>query len=281
MCHHCVIDSVKERMLSRRDLFKVGATGAAAVAATTAGFQATPAVAGGHGAKTAIGEVIDMTHTLSPEFPTFFGVPGISSEQKFNFKEHGFNLFELTLNEHTATHIDAPLHFSADGKAVDEIEPSELVVPLAVINIKEKAAANRDAQVTPDDIKAWISKNGPLPEKCCVAMNSGWSTKTGSAGDYVGNDDKNVKHFPGFHIEATKMLLEESSAVAMAVDTLSLDHGPSADFATHYAWLPAGKYGIENMANLDGAPEAGATIIVGAPKHKGGSGGPARIFVAI
>ena len=77
------------------------------------------------------------------------------------------------------------------------------------------------------------------------------------------------------------MLLEESSAVAMAVDTLSLDHGPSQDFATHYAWLPAGRYGIENLANLDALPENGATIIVGAPKTKGGTGGPARIFAAI
>ncbi len=281
MCHHCVIDSVKERMLSRRDLFKVGASGAAAVAATAAGISTTPAVAGGHGAKTAIGEIIDMSHTTSPEFPTYFGVPGISMDQKFNFKEHGFNLFELTLNEHTGTHIDAPLHFSADGKSVDEIEANDLVVPLAVIDIQEKADKNADAQVTPDDLKAWISKNGPLPERCCVAMNSGWGGKTGDEAAYTGRDAEKKLHFPGFHVEATKMLLEESSAAAMAVDTLSLDHGPSADFATHYAWLPAGRYGIENLAGLDQVPASGATIIVGAPKTKGGTGGPARIFVAI
>jgi hypothetical protein len=38
MCHHCVIDSVKERMLSRRDLFRGAAAvaGAAAIATTIA-----------------------------------------------------------------------------------------------------------------------------------------------------------------------------------------------------------------------------------------------------
>ncbi len=281
MCDLCVIESVKQRMLSRRDLFKAGAVGLAAVATTAAGLPTQPAYAGGHGAKTKLGEVIDMTHTLSPEFPTFFGVPGISSEQKFNFKEHGFNLLNLSLNEHTATHIDAPLHFSADGKSVDEIPVSDLVVPLAVINIKEKAAASADAQVTPDDLKAWISKNGPLPERCCVAMNSGWSAHSGDAAKYVGNDGDNVKHFPGFHIETTKMLLEESSAVAIASDTLSLDYGKSSKFSTHYAWLPTGRYGIENIAGLDAVPENGATLVVGAPKHKGGTGGPARIFAMI
>ena len=50
------------------------------------------------------------------------------------------------------------------------------------------------------------------------------------------------------------------------------------DFAAHLTFLPAGKYGLELMANLDDVPPAGATLIVGAPKHQGGSGGPARVF---
>ena len=84
-------------------------------------------------------------------------------------------------------------------------------------------------------------------------------------------------HFPGFHLEAARMLLE-TGAAAIAVDTLSLDHGPSADFAVHYEWLPAGRYGIECVAGLADMPPAGATLIVGAPKHEGGSGGPARLI---
>ncbi len=281
MCHHCVIQSVKDRMISRRNLLTAGGVGAAAALAGSVGLTPGSAEAGGHGAKTGIGEIIDMTHTLSPEFPTFGGPPGIAYDQVNNMKEHGYNLFNLSINEHTATHIDAPLHFSADGKSVDEIEVADLVVPLVVINIKMRAADDVDTQVTPDDIKAWTDKHGPLPERCCVAMNSGWSAKAGNEADFTGRDAEKKLHFPGFHIETTRMLLEESSAAAIAVDTLSLDHGPSQDFATHYAWLPAGRYGIENLANLDAVPEAGATIVVGAPKTKGGTGGPARIFAAI
>ncbi|MEM9638831.1 MAG: cyclase family protein [Pseudomonadota bacterium] len=273
MCDICVINSVKERMLSRRDFFKSSAAVGAA-AAVGAVASAPAAMAAGHGG------VVDMTHKLSPEFPTFFGVPGISMEQQFNFAEHGFNLMNLSINEHTATHIDAPLHFSADGASVDEIPVSDLVVPLCVIDIAAKAAEDADAQVTPDDLKAWISANGDIPDKACIAMHSGWAGKTDSPA-YVGNDADGVKHFPGFHIEATQMLVEESTATAMAVDTLSLDHGPSADFATHYAWLPTGRYGIENLAGLDQVPATGATLVVGAPNHVGGTGGPARIFAMV
>ena len=74
------------------------------------------------------------------------------------------------------------------------------------------------------------------------------------------------------------MLMEQTGAMSIAVDTLSLDHGISGDFATHYAWLPTGRFGIECVANLDKLPPAGATIVVGAPKHAGGTGGPARVF---
>ncbi|QJF50371.1 cyclase family protein [Roseobacter ponti] len=274
MCDICVINAVKDRMLSRRDFFRAtAATGAAAALGTVAAAPA--ALAAGHGG------IVDMTHKLSPDFPTFFGVPGISMEQQFSFAEHGFNLFNLAINEHTATHIDAPLHFSADGASVDEIPVSDLVVPLCKIDIAAKAAENADAQVTPDDLRAWISANGEFPDKACIAMYSGWGEKSASAQDYVGNDADGVKHFPGFHVEATQMLLEETTAAAMAVDTLSLDHGPSPDFATHYAWLPAGRYGIENLAGLADVPATGATLVVGAPNHVGGTGGPARIFAMV
>lgn len=225
------------------------------------------------------GSVIDMTHTLDADFPTYFGVPGLEMEQKFNFAEHSFNLFQLSLNEHTGTHIDAPLHFSADGKSVDEIPVENLIAPLCVIDIAARAANDADTQVTPDDVKAWIAANGEIPANACVAMHSGWAAHVKSD-KFRGFSDE-AQHYPGFHVEAAKMLIEETGATSIAVDTLSLDHGISADFATHYAWLPSGRFGIENLTNLDKVPAAGATLVVGAPKHRGGTGGPARIFAMV
>ena len=272
MCDACIIDSVKSRMLSRRSFFRAAAAGGAAVAAASSGAL-SPALA------QAPSKVTDLTHELYEEFPTFFGQQQFWREQKFNYKDHKFNLFELRVNEHTGTHLDAPLHFSEDGTSVAEIPVSDLVVPLAVIDIREKADASPDAQLTPDDIKAWIAANGDLPEKACVALNSGWGKHLGT--DKFRNADAEGKmHFPGFHVETIHQLLE-GSAKAIAVDTLSLDFGPSPDFAVHNTWLPAGRYGIEGIANLGKLPARGATIVVGAPKVRGGTGGPARIFAFV
>ena len=270
MCDVCVMNAVKDKMLSRRTFFKASAAGAVAAATTTS--LGTPAMADGHGS------VEDMTHTLHEDFPTYFGESQFSREQIFNYAEHSFNLQRLTINEHTGTHIDAPLHFTADGTSVDELPVSSLVAPLCVIDIAARAAEDADTQVTPDDIQAWVDTNGEIPDTACVAMHSGWASKVDTDG--FRNFDGEAQHYPGFHIEATQMLLE-TGAGSIAVDTLSLDHGISPDFATHYAWLPAGRFGIECLANLDRVPAAGATLVVGAPKHRGGTGGPARIFAMV
>lgn len=271
MCDICVLNAVKDKMLSRRSFIKGGTAGAVAAFATST--LGTPAMADGHST------VEDMTHTLHEDFPTYFGQSQFSREQLYNFAEHSFNLFQYTVNEHTGTHIDAPLHFSADGASVDEIPVSSLIAPLCVIDIAARAAEDADTTVTPDDLKAWISANGDIPDGACVAMYSGWASKVDTDG--FRNFDGEAQHFPGFHLEATQMLLENTKAASMAVDTLSLDHGISADFATHYAWLPTGRFGIECLANLDKVPAAGATLVIGAPKHRGGTGGPARIFAMI
>lgn len=280
MCDLCVISSVKQRMLdqspaegaTRRDFLKRAAIGATIAAGT--GVISTPSLAQG-----ATG-VEDLTHELHPDFPTYFGEPGFSMTQVYNFKDNGFNLFTYNVNEHTGTHIDAPLHFSADGQSVAEIPVQNLVVPLCIIDIASRAETDPDSQVTPEDIKAWIASNGDIPDKACVAMHSGW-------GQYVSDkkfrnaDAEGVQHYPGFHVDAIQFLLEETGAIGLAVDTLSLDHGMSPDFATHYAWLPTNRWGIENIANLDKLPGKGATLVVGAPKHRGGTGGPCRVFAMV
>ena len=133
--------------------------GGAAVAAVGATAMAPPALAAG------AAKVEDLTHELHEEFPTYVGKQTFFREELTRFDKDGFNTLELRLSEHTGTHMDAPLHFSADGASVAEIPVGDLVVPLCVVDIKAKAEASADAQVTPDDLKAWIAANGPIPAR--------------------------------------------------------------------------------------------------------------------
>lgn len=269
MCHACVMESVKQQMMSRRGLFAAAAaTGVAGLAASSA----RPVLA------QSSGKVVDLTHTFTPDFPTFSGEPGISMEKTVKFDESGYQLFRVTYDEHSGTHIDAPLHFSEDGMSVDELEPETLVCPLCIIDISARAAEDPNAMLIPEDIEAFVSANGDIPAGALVAMYSGWAEKVGDAS--FRNDADGNFTFPGFSRPATDMLAD-MGVVGIGVDTLSLDPGNSADFAVHYGWLPSGRYGIECLANLAQLPATGATIFVGAPKHGGGTGGPARVMAVI
>ncbi len=261
--------------LSRRGFFR---------GATAAGFAATalaaPAQAAPAAALRRFRSVVDLTHVMSPAFPTFFGVPGIELQKQFDFKKDGFNLNWWRIIEHAGTHLDAPLHFSENGATVEKIPAESLVAPLAVIDVRARAAQNPDYMVTRDDLAAYEKRHRKLPDNCCVAMLSGWAQHVGNAAKYTGTA-AGVFHFPGFAPEAAEWLIKDRKAVGLAVDTLSLDHGPSKDFRVHHLWLPSGRWGIENVANLDKVPAAGATLVVGVAKVKDATGGPARLMALV
>lgn len=256
--------------LSRRQIL---ATTAAVAAATVA----SPALA----APRPVKRVVDLTHTLSPDFPTFDGTPGIEMQKVFDLGKDGYNLFRWSLIEHSGTHLDAPIHFSASGMAVEQIAAGTLVVPLAVIDVADKAAKNPDYRLARSDLAAWERRYGRLPDNACVAMNSGWARHVADKAKYVGKDAAGTMHFPGVDPESAAWLLKERKVAGLAVDTLSLDHGASKDFKTHVLWLGAGRWGVENVANLDNVPAAGATLVVGLAKVKGATGAPARLFALV
>ena len=252
------------------------------VKGSVAGFAATAVVpTEGEAAPRKFKSVVDLTHTMSPDFPTFFGVPGIEMEKKFDFKTDGFNLYWWRIIEHAGTHLDAPIHFSEAGITAERIPAETLVAPLAVVDVAAKAARNPDYLLTRDDLAAWERKHGRLPDNCCVAMHSGWGAHVADAAKFLGKDAAGVLHFPGISGEAAEWLVKQRKVVGLAVDTLSLDHGPSKDFRAHLLWLPSGRWGLENVANLDKVPAAGATLVVGLAKVKDATGGPARLMALI
>jgi len=218
---------------------------------------------------------------MSPEFPTFFGVPGIEIQKQYDFKKDGFNLNWWRLIEHAGTHLDAPIHFSEDGATAYTIVAGELVVPLAVIDVRKQAEKDADYLMGIEDVLTWEKRFKKLPNSCCVAMLSGWSAKVGDAAKYTGKDASGTFHFPGVAPELAEWLLKERNVLGLAVDTLSLDNGPSKDFKTHKTWLPAGRWGLENVANLEKLSPSEAILVVGLPKVKGSTGGPVRLIALI
>jgi kynurenine formamidase len=277
MCSPSVIESALAGV-SRREA--LGLAAGVFAGALTFPSRGAAAERRGEGRTIAADNVLDLTHPLSPAFPiwpspTTFPIKVTNTA---TVAKDGYYANKWELVEHHGTHLDAPAHFAPQGGTAERLEPSSLIVPAAVIDLREKAGKNADAVVTIDDLKAWEKAHGRLPKNCGVFLNSGWDAKAGDAGAFLGQDGSKTLHFPGFSKEACEWLLKEREVAGLAVDTLSLDFGAAADFAVHKLWLGAGKWGLECVANLSKLPPAGATVFVGAPKVLGASGGPARVL---
>jgi kynurenine formamidase len=174
--------------------------------------------------------------------------------------------------------MDAPGHFVANGPTADKLPAERFFAPLAVLSIADRAAKDADALLTVDDVLAWEKRHGRLPAGAFIAMHSGWDARVANAERFLNKDSKGTMHAPGFSEDVARFLVKERDIVGAGVDTLSLDVASAPKFVAHLALLGAGKYGVELLASLGTVPRAGATIIVGAPKHEGASGGPARVY---
>lgn len=279
MCVPGCQETVRQRLLNRRHFFKVAGGAAAAMGMAACAPLPVPVAMPSSPSAMQFSQVLDLTHTLTPDFPTFSGMPQLEMEVVYTFAEHGYNLNIWHLDEHTGTHMDAPIHFSPDQASADQIPVANLVVPLVVVDIRARAETDPDTQLTPDDLMNFEAQYGPIPEGACVAMNSGWDQFVNTE-KFRNADADGVMHFPGFHPEAAALLLERN-VNAIAVDTLSLDYGASTDFSTHYSWLPANRWGMECVANLSQLPPTGAIMVAGGPKIAGATGGPSRVIALL
>ena len=148
------------------------------------------------------------------------------------------------------------------------------------IDVSAKVALDADYRITVDDLRAFENAHGPIPTGAVVLAYTGWSKFWDTPARYQNQDVMSRLHFPGFSAEAAQWLVDERQARGLGLDTLSVDHGLSRDFAVHHVLGKAGRYGLENLANLDKLPPRDFYLFVAPIKIESGSGGPTRVFAA-
>lgn len=247
------------------------------------------AVALGSGAA----RIVDLTHTLDPDFPVIVLPPEFGQCARFRMEEvsaydhrgPAWKWHNLTLNEHTGTHFDAPIHW-VSGKdvpngAVDEIDPGVFVGPVVVIDCSEGAAKDDDFELTPEIIEAWEAEHGEIPADSWVLMRTDWSKRSGAA--YL-NMAEDGPHSPGPSPAAIELLLKRDIR-GFGTETVGTDAGQGAHYVppypAHYLLHGAGKFGLQCLRNLDQLPPTGALLIAPPLKIKGGTGSPLRVLAMV
>lgn len=187
--------------------------------------------------------------------------------------------------EHGGTHIDAPVHFGEGRRTTDMIPLTSLIAPAEVIDVRRHADSSADYRITPQDIIAWETTHGRIPEGTIVLIRTGWGKRWPDRARYLGTTKTGQAgvaelHFPGLSIVSAR-LLAKRHVRAVGIDTPSLDYGQSKDFMAHRTLFGMNIPGFENVANLDQLPDTGAFVVALPMKIKGGSGSPLRIVALL
>ena len=229
-------------------------------------------------------KLVDLTYPFDAQTIYWPTEKPFALESIFNGKtEQGYYYAanKFCAPEHGGTHMDAPVHFAEGKRSVDQVPLSSLIGPAVVVDVREQAARDRDYRLAVADLKTWEKAHGRIPDGAIVVLYSGWGKRWGDKKAYLGSDvlgDVANLHFPGFSAEAARWLVGQRQIDAIAVDTPSIDHGPSKDFPVHRIINGADLPAFENVANVDRLPAKGATLIALPMKIGGGSGAPARVI---
>jgi kynurenine formamidase len=239
--------------------------------------------------------VVDLTHTLSPEFPPIVLPPEFSQSapvrieelSRYDARGPAWYWNNLSFGEHTGTHFDAPAHWvtgrDLPANTTDTIDPSRFVAGACVIDCVAEAEADADYLLGVQKIAAFEAAHGRIPARSWVLMRTDWSKRTDPVA--FQNMDATGQHTPGPDAEAVRFLIEERDVIGFGTETIGTDAGQAAHFAPpypcHAMMHGAGRYGLQCLANLDLLPPTGAVLVAAPLKVRQGSGSPLRVLALV
>jgi kynurenine formamidase len=229
-----------------------------------------------------------LSHLNDPrKTPGFPGDPAFTTSVAFTVPRDGYYLQYVKEGEHTGTHWGAPCHFHVGAACAGELDPSDLILPAVVVDIRQSVRRDVDYQATIADMKAWESTYGPMPKGAAVILYTGCSRwwadghTPGSRNYYNCGTGKRGFHQPGFALRTVKWLIGQgvlNDRGALGTDTFGPDPGTDARFRESSLVFHRHRIDLENLTHVGQLPASGAWIVVGGPRNSKGSGSPATIY---
>ena len=205
---------------------------------------------------------IDVTATLDPaRTPIYEGDAPMRFDFLKNMKQGDkLTLSAYSLGAHSGTHIDAPMHFIANGAPIDEVALEPLIGAARVIAIPDGVQAIDAAELTKHD---WRGARRVL-FRTRSSLRSWMDSAFHKDFAYIAPD--------------AAQLLADAGVVLVGVDYISAEQFGAAAPRTHQILLGRG---IPIVEGLDLRPvQAGDYDLIVLPlKVKGHEGAPARAIV--
>jgi len=206
-----------------------------------------------------VSRIIDVTVPLSKDVPVYPGDTRFQMEFTHRIEDgQPYNATRLTLGAHSGTHVDAPYHFLADGRTVDQLPLEILIGKARVVEVAARDKIERDdleALNLRDDIRVLL-KTRMSGQLRVAEFQEDFVYLTPDAATY----------------------LVQAGIKLVGIDYLSVEKFQSRDFAAHHTLLGAGVVVVEGL-DLSAA-EPGEYDMTCLPlRIAGADGSPARVVL--
>jgi kynurenine formamidase len=171
-------------------------------------------------------------------------------------------------NSDSRTHIIAPDALIPGTWTASQIPPERLVAPLVVMDLQSRAD---DQAISLDDIAAWESHNGMIPQGAVIAVRGPSSAVATLA------NDSSTSQFP-IARDAAEFLIDARDTVGFAVETpvdFTQDRTLARQIALH------GSYVVEGATGFTALPSTGSLVLVAPAKTKKSTPASVRVLAMV
>lgn len=207
-------------------------------------------------------KIYDISLTVTPGLPVWPGDPEVVLERVVKMEDGAHNnVSRLALSAHTATHVDAPYHFIADGNTIETLDLNVLTGPAFVVETPAGSGLLGKADLIQAGIKPGMTR---------VLL------KTGNSAYWQQPDLPFQKGFTAVAPDGAAYLVE-CGARLIGIDYLSI--APFSDSVPTHRILLGARVVILEGVNLS-AVHPGQYQLYCLPLKLGGSdGAPARAIL--
>ena len=206
---------------------------------------------------------LDLTLEISKSIPTFPGSPTPQFLKWSTIKDDKYNLELLFLSSHTGTHLDAPYHFTENGKKIHQIPVTRLIGKALLVKIKKL----KDQKITKKDLIEFEDKHGKIKNSTSIIFFTNWQKNSKKKFYFTNN--------PGLSKSATEYLISKKINL-IGIDSPSIDLGKDNSFTSHKMLAQNNILIVENLANLEKIPVLEFDFIILPLKLKDTTGSPVR-----
>ena len=227
-------------------------------------------------------QLVDLSRTIEHRTPAHPSHPPVivtvwndhSEVKRAGNTEFTSKSLTLSMSDHSATHVDAPCHFSSssDAVSIDRVPLENFYTEAICLDLSHVALKH---EITVAEMEAALKVSGEEIQKGdTVLIHMGVNDRLFGKPEYLHD-------FPGLHVEAVHWLADKG-IIMFGVEAISPAPEGEPNFKAHIACAQRGITHMEGLMNLDKLLGQGRFRFIGFPlKIKDGTGSPIRAVAVI